>query len=307
MRVMRNWVAVAALALLAGAPLAGQDTKDKKKHKPAEQKKAAKLVVKIRSDADLYVDDKKIEGGGAERTYKTPPLVVGSKYYYVVKSVREPNNYTTITRTRKVVVKPGETTKVDLTGPDDPKQPDDIKVRYVPTPQSVAEKMLEIAKVGKDDVVYDIGCGDGRIVITAVKKFKAKKGVGVDIDADRIKESKANAKEAGVDQKVEFRKGDALKIKDLENATVVALYLSNSLMDQLHPIFKKRLKPGTRIISHRFVMKGWKPDKTVVHSDTNLWGEKEDFELHLWTVPAKGKGEKKKDEVKKDGDKKKGD
>jgi uncharacterized protein (TIGR03000 family) len=297
MRAMRNWAVVAALALLAGAPLVGQDAK---KDKPAEKKKAAKLAVKMRSDAELYVDDKKIEGSGTQRTFNTPPLVVGSKYYYVVKSVREPNNYTTVTRTRKVVVKAGETTKVDLTGPDDPKQPDDIMVRYVPTPQSVAEKMLEIAKVGKGDVVYDIGCGDGRIVITAVKKFKAKKGVGIDIDADRIKESKANAKEAGVGDKVDFRKGDALKIKDLENATVIAVYLSDSLMDQLHPIFKKRLKPGTRIISHRFVMKGWEPDKTVVHNDTNIWGEKEDFELHLWTVPAaKGKGEKKKDDKKK--------
>lgn len=290
MRATRNGFVVVALAALACAPLVGQD----KVKSDGGKKAPGKIVIKVQRKAELYVDDKRVPGKGTERTFTTPPLEPGKTYTYSVSSVRDPNNYTTIIRTRKVTVTAGGTTKLDLSGPDDPKQPDEIKVRYVPTPQGVAEKMLEIAKVGKDDVVFDIGCGDGRLVITAVKKHGAKKGIGVDIDPDRIKESVANAKEAGVSDKVTFRQEDALKVKGLEEATVVCLYMSRALMDQLHPIFKKRLKPGTRIVSHRFTMKGWTPDKTIIHKDKGLDDEDEEFRLHLWTVPAaKTAGDKK--------------
>ena len=104
-------------------------------------------------------------------------------------------------------------------------EPTAIRVPYVPTPQSVVDEMLKFAGVKEGDVVYDLGCGDGRIVVTAVKEFKAKKGLGIDIDPKRVKESKQAAKDAKVEDKVEFKQGDVLKIKDVSEATVVTLYL----------------------------------------------------------------------------------
>jgi SAM-dependent methyltransferase len=160
----------------------------------------------------------------------------------------------------------------------------------VPTPQTVVEKMLKMAKVGKDDVVYDLGCGDGRIVVAAVSKFGAKKGVGIDLDPKRIKESNENAKEAGVEDKIEFRKGDVTKVTDLENATVVCLYLSDDLNELLRPILQKRLKPGTRIVSHRFLMGDWKPEKTET---VTVGGSR--YLVHLWTIEDKEKPKKDKD------------
>jgi cyclopropane fatty-acyl-phospholipid synthase-like methyltransferase len=131
-------------------------------------------------------------------------------------------------------------------------------------------------------VVYDLGCGDGRIVVTAVSKYDAKRGVGIDLDPKRIRDSEATAKAAGVEGKVEFRRGDVLEIKDFSPASVVTLYLANPVNERLRPTLQKTLKPGSRIVSHRFLMGDWKPDKTVkvVH-------EGEEFLLHLWTIPQK--------------------
>jgi uncharacterized protein (TIGR03000 family) len=219
---------------------------------------------------------------GKVRRFTTPPLEVGKRFYYMVTATWEPNNYTKITRTRKVIVEAGKTAELDLTK-EDPKIPDKIVIRYVPTPEKVVEAMLELGNVGKNDVVYDLGCGDGRIVVTAVKDYKAKKGVGIDLDEERIKESNARAKDAGVTDKVEFRKGDVMDVKDLENATVVTLYLGEDLNKQLRPILQKRLKPGTRIVSHRFLMGSWKPEQTKT-----LTVDGETFKLHLWRIGDKG-------------------
>ena len=136
---------------------------------------------------------------------------------------------------------------------------------YVPTPQDVVDRMLALAGVGPSDVVYDLGCGDGRIVITAAKKFGAR-GVGVDIDPDRIKESEANAKAAGVEGQVSFKLQDALAV-DVSPATVVTLYLLSSSNAKLRPMLTKQLRPGARIVSHAFGMGDWKPEKTDVFTD----------------------------------------
>jgi ribosomal protein L11 methylase PrmA len=138
---------------------------------------------------------------------------------------------------------------------------------YVPTPQSVVEKMLELAQVSAKDVVYDLGCGDGRIVITAAKKYGAR-GVGIDIDPDRIRESEANAKAAGVDKIVTFKLDDALKA-DVSEATVVTLYLLSSSNAILRPILTKQLKPGARIVSHAFSMGDWPPAVTETVEDSS--------------------------------------
>ena len=288
MRSLAPWCrGMVVLACLVGvsANLAGRDDTDE-----AKKAKPATIIIKCVSDAELKIDGEK----RTKRKFETPPLKPGVKYYYTVSAFWEPNNYTKITRTWKVYVKPGETVTVDMTKAD-PKQPDDIFVRWVPTPEKVVDAMLEMGKVGKEDVVYDLGCGDGRIPVTAVSKFSAKRGVGIDIDPERIKDSNATAKAAKVEDKTEFREQNVFKVTDLDKATVVTLYMGADLNRQLEPTLRK-LKPGTRIVSHRFPIGGWKPDKT---EKMEVSGE--EFELHIWTI--KGKDEPKK-EVKKDEPKK---
>lgn len=138
---------------------------------------------------------------------------------------------------------------------------------YVPTPQDVVERMLELAGVSKGDVVYDLGCGDGRLVVTAAKKYGAR-GVGVDIDPERIAESEANAKAAGVESLVSFRVQDAMTV-DVSPATVVTLYLLSSSNLKLRPQLTKQLRPGARIVSHAFSMGDWRPDKVDTFTDAN--------------------------------------
>lgn len=138
---------------------------------------------------------------------------------------------------------------------------------YVPTPQDVVERMLELAGVSKGDVVYDLGCGDGRLVVTAAKKYGAR-GVGIDIDPERIAESEANAKAAGVESLVSFRVQDAMTV-DVSPATVVTLYLLSSSNLKLRPQLTKQLRPGARIVSHAFSMGDWRPDKVDTFTDAN--------------------------------------
>lgn len=125
---------------------------------------------------------------------------------------------------------------------------------YVPTPMPVVDKMLEMADLDEDDILYDIGCGDGRIVINAAKIYGAR-GVGIDIDPQRIKESKQNAKAAGVEKRVKFIKKDALKV-DISKATVVTLYLLPESNELLRPILEEKLKPGTLVVSHNYSIPG---------------------------------------------------
>lgn len=157
-------------------------------------------------------------------------------------------------------------------------------VHYVPTPEEVVEKMLELANVGKDDVVYDLGCGDGRIVITAAKKYGAR-GVGVDIDPQRIKESNENAQKAGVTDRVKFLQQDLFEM-DFSEATVVTLYLLPALNLKLRPKLLRELKPGTRIVSHAFDMGDWKPEKVVTVSADS--GFVDQLTVYYWVVPAGG-------------------
>jgi predicted RNA methylase len=135
-----------------------------------------------------------------------------------------------------------------------------LDVPYVPTPQPIVNKMLDLAKVGKRDVLYDLGCGDGRIVITAARDRGAR-GTGIDIDPARITEAKENAATAGVAGKVDFRVGDLFKT-DFSEATVVTLYLLPEINRQLRPQLWKQLKVGTRVVSHDFDMGDeWPPEK----------------------------------------------
>ena len=147
---------------------------------------------------------------------------------------------------------------------------------YVPTPQDVVDRMLELAGVTKDDVVFDLGCGDGRIPVTAAKKYGAR-AVGVDIDPDRIRESEANAKAAGVEHLVTFLLQDATTV-DVSSATVVTLYLLSSSNLMLRPLLTKQLRPGARIVSHAFNMDTWTPLKIDEFDDANGYKRT----LYLW-------------------------
>jgi cyclopropane fatty-acyl-phospholipid synthase-like methyltransferase len=149
-------------------------------------------------------------------------------------------------------------------------------VIFVPTPQEVVDAMLKMADVGPNDIVYDLGSGDGRIPITAVQKYGAKKAIGIDIDPQRIKEATENLAKAGVGDKVKFLNQDLFET-DISEATVVTLYLLPSLNVKLMPKLKKELKPGTRIVSHSFDMQGqWEPEKSQ-DVDGRM--------IYFWTIP----------------------
>jgi uncharacterized protein (TIGR03000 family) len=234
--------------------------------------------------AKLDIDGVPTQQKGARRYFVSPPLDPCQSYSYTLTVKWDPNGYSTITRTRTVAVRAGQRMEVDLSAPG-PQPLDKIVAIYVPTPEEVVTAMLKLAKVGKDDIVYDLGCGDGRLVIEAVKKFGARRGVGVDIDPERIKESRQNAREQGVTDKVEFRRDDVSNIKDLSDATVVVLYLGDDLNQRLRPVLQKSLKPGSRIVSHLFLMGDWKPVKTetIPVGDGLLTPA---YPIHLWIIGA---------------------
>lgn len=172
-----------------------------------------------------------------------------------------------------------------ITGYSQQREPD---VYYVPTPQEVVIEMLQMTRVTQNDIVYDLGCGDGRIVITAAKVFGAR-GVGVDIDPVRIKESNENARKIGVTDRVKFIEQDLFKT-DIREASVVSLYLFPELNLRLRPKLLRELRPGTRIVSHEFDMGDWKPDNMGTVRNVKLYYEPrsavKDTNYYYWVIPA---------------------
>ncbi len=167
------------------------------------------------------------------------------------------------------------------------------EVPYVPTPEEVVVEMLKMAKVTPNDIVYDLGCGDGRIVITAAKIFGAR-GVGVDIDPNLIRQSNENARKAGVAGRVRFIEQDLFET-DIREATVVALYLLPELNLQLRPKLLRDLRPGSRIVAHEFDMGNWKPDNVAKVPKVKLYYHpripyEKDTYFYYWVVPAKAEG-----------------
>jgi SAM-dependent methyltransferase len=151
-----------------------------------------------------------------------------------------------------------------------------IHAPYVTTPERVVNAMLQLGGVQRADTVFDLGCGDGRIVIAAARQFGAH-GVGIDINPERIREARANAKAAGVSELVRFEVGDVF-VADIRSATVVFLYLLPDLNLRLRPKLRNDLKPGTRIVSHAFDMGDWTPEKKQIVDESPIY---------LWTIPGK--------------------
>ena len=191
------------------------------------------------TDATLEVDGVVVPGAGISRTYETPPLAINRNYKYSVVAKWRPNGYTDISRTKVVAFRAGQRLILDLAS-DDPA--DRVVVRFVPTPDNIALAMVKLAGVTSSDVTYEPGVGDARITIAAVKAG-AQRAVGIDLDPERAKESRANVAKAGLGDRIEIRL-------------------------------------GARVVSHRFLMGDWTPDKTITINDE--YGLP--YEVHLWTI-----------------------
>ena len=152
----------------------------------------------------------------------------------------------------------------------------DLDVPYVPTDQKVVDAMLDLAGISEGDIHYDLGCGDGRIVISAAKRGAI--ATGIDLNPVRIKEANENAKKAGLEDKVTFVEGNLFDF-DFSKADVLTLYLLPSVNEKLRPVILNELKPGTKVVSHAFDMGDWEPEKTI---------EVNGSKLYLWTVPERG-------------------
>ncbi len=284
----------------------------------AGQGQSAILRVTVPENARVEIDGFQTKAKGGVRLFESPPLVAGKKYVYAVKATWTQDGKDVV-REQAVTVEAGKTSEVDLRqaaaakpavetkaepkkdATPEPKKtvvpaPEPAKgaqekkeekkkprrepdVIFVPTPQEVVDKMLEVAGVKKDDILYDLGCGDGRIPVTAAKKFGCK-AWGFDIDPQRIKESKENVKKNNVGDLVTIEEKDIFTL-DLSKANVVTLYLLPELNVKLIPQLEK-LKPGSRIVSHDFDMAGVKPDKHL-----KMMVDGNEHEIYLWTVPLK--------------------
>jgi uncharacterized protein (TIGR03000 family) len=242
-----------------------------------QAKKIASIKLLVPAAATVTVDGKPTTSTGDSRVFETPPLEPGKTFTYELKATWEEAGYKFV-RMAEARVQAGKETLIDLR--QNSKDGSSSQIVYVPTPDNVVEKMLELAKVTKQDVVFDLGCGDGRIVVTAAVKYGAH-GVGIDLDPERVKEAKANVDKAKVDKLVEIRKGDALKVDDLGSATVIMLYMLPEFMKQLKPIVLKECKPGTRIVAHDYPFPDWQPkDQTTIDVPARLGPHT----LHLWVV-----------------------
>jgi uncharacterized protein (TIGR03000 family) len=255
----------------------------------AQEKVKSHFVIKVPDgpphgykDTILTVGGQATEQSGPTRKFVTPELDKGVPYTYEVKAIIEPNNYTHIYRTKKVTFKGGDPVNVDMTT----KVGDEkIKVRWVPTPTDIIDKMCDLAKVTKNDTVYDLGCGKGEMLIEAVKKFNAKHAVGIDIDPVILDGGKVKVKDAGVADKIDLKVGDILNVteKDMADADVVLLYIGDELGERLGPVLKKALKPGARVVSHRFSLGSWEATtRTEVHGEDGGT-----YEILMWVIPEK--------------------
>ena len=260
---------VSALVVAAGPGTAAQSSA------PVVSRLTSPVVVALPADdAELAVDGQPIPGQGSSREFSTPPLDPGSAQRFTFTATWKPNEYTTMTRSKTVSFRAGETVRVDLSV----ESPGDrVRVIYVPTPADVAEAMVDLAGVKPDDVVFEPGCGDARITIAAIRKG-ARRAICVDIDGERARESQANVKAAGLANRIDVREGDALDVKDLSDVSVVFLYMGDHFNLLIRPVLWRELKVGSRIVSHRFGMGDWPPDKTINVGDGGFW------ELHLWTI-----------------------
>jgi uncharacterized protein (TIGR03000 family) len=268
------WIAV----LLAAGTAESQETR------------RAQLHVRLPADAQLTIDGHKTRQTGATRLFYSPPLVREKSYHYTfVWTYRKDGK--TYRASKVIYCRAGDNPEEDLRnvkgeeveteGTESSTNPArKLDVKFVETPPEVVNKMLQMAGIKASDVVYDLGCGDGRIVIAAADKYKCK-AVGFDLDDKRVREAKAKVMAAALDDQVTIEKKDLFEV-DLKPASVIMLYLRPDLNDRLVPQLKQ-LKPGSRIVSHNFEIKGYPPKETAT---VPVKGES-DHKVYLWEAPLK--------------------
>jgi uncharacterized protein (TIGR03000 family) len=228
------------------------------------------VEVYVPEAARLFIEGQDTKSTGSMRRFVSPPLSPG-KYIYTIKAIIPgPDGPRTVTS--QIDVRPGDFESIDLREPGERPIAD---VEYEPTPQNVVDAVLRLAKVTGKDVVWDLGCGDGRIPVTAARQY-ACKATGFDIDPERIKDSLANVRKQGVEKLVTIEKRDIFTLDLSKGPTIVTLYLLPSLNAKLLPQLRK-LPPGARVISIAHRMADIKPDEQIV-VDTEL-GE---FDVYLW-------------------------
>lgn len=243
-----------------------------------EPSRPARLTVRVpHDDTEVSLDGRVIAGTGTTREVEAPASGSTRPQTVVLTATWKPNGYTTMTRTKSVSLRAGEHLTVDLTRED---PGDRVRVIYVPTPADVAAEMVRLAGVTAADVVFEPGCGDARITIAAINAG-ATRAICVDLDPERAEESRANVRQAGLADRIDVRQGDALDVKDLSEVTVVFLYMGDHFNQLIRPVLWRTLAPGSRIVSHRFTMGDWQPDRTVSVQSDDGGGT---YDLHLWTV-----------------------
>lgn len=266
-------VLVSLLASLTGRAAFAQQ--------PANTAKSKVKVTVPQDDATLVIEGKATSTVGKTREYDTPDLEPGKKYLYELKVSWKPNKFTTLTRTRTVKFVAGDEVTVDLTVPQ-PTDTADVLLKAIT--DDVVKDMVAVAKVTKDDVAFEPKTADAKVLIEAVKAG-AKRAVGVQQDAEKVKAAKAAVKKAELEGKIDVQQGDPAEAKDYADATVVFLYAGEEANTLLRPVLLKELKAGTRIVSYRFGMGDWKP--TATKMGTNSDGD--EYEIHTWTVTAADK------------------
>lgn len=256
----RNVILAAALfACLSGSGTFAQD-----------YRKTVTVEVFLPEDARLFIEGRDTRSHGPMRRFVSPPIPPGDYTYTIKAIIPGPSGPRTVIR--RIDVRPGDFESIDLREPGQRPRTD---VEYEPTPQKVVDALLRLARVTSKDVVWDLGCGDGRIPVTAAKQY-ACKARGFDVDPERVKESLANVRKQGVERLVTIEQRDVFTLDLSTGPTIVTLYLLPSLNARLLPQLRK-LPPGARVISVAHRMADVKPDEHIV-VDTEL-GE---FDVYLW-------------------------
>jgi uncharacterized protein (TIGR03000 family) len=235
-----------------------------------DDRKTVTVEVYLPERAQLFIEGQDTRSSGSMRRFTSPPLSPG-KYVYTIKAIM-PGPEGPRAVTRQVDVRPGDFESIDLREPGERPITD---VEYEPTPQKVVDSLLRLAKVTSKDVLWDLGCGDGRIPVTAAKDY-ACKARGFDIDPERVKESLANVRKQGIEKLVTIEERDIFKLDLSKGPTVVTLYLLPRLNEKMLPQLRK-LPAGARVVSVAHRMADIKPDEHIV-VDTEL-GE---FDVYLW-------------------------
>ena len=264
-----SWMGITTALRAAQAATAPQSSS------PDVNSVATRITVLVpEGNAELTVDGKAVPGSGPSRSVESTASMGNAQHTFTV--LWRPNSYTIMTRSKTVSVRAGDPAVVDLTI-DDPS--DRARIIYVPTPQDVVDEMIKLAGVTSEDVVYEPGCGDARITIAAIRAG-ARRGICVDIEPSRVEDSRKKVKDAGLQDWIDVRLGDALDVHDLSEVTVVFLYMGDQFDLLIRPVLWRNLKVGSRVVSHRFTMGDWAPDRTIIVTTA----EADDYFVHLWTV-----------------------